>query len=84
MYGTPTWLRLPSGRLLNLNTVAEIEFYPAHATVYYAAAGSDEVDGVTDVTLAQRIYGREDGRALAAHFAEQAVVIVAPTGETGA
>jgi hypothetical protein len=75
----PQWLRLPSGRILNLATIAEIEPYPEHATVHFCAAGSDEVDGVSDVLLAQRIYGREDGRALLAHFEQQAVVVVAPT-----
>lgn len=79
MYGAPTWLKLPSGRILNLNTVAEIEPYRDHVAVYFAAAGTDEVDGVTDVSLAQRIYSRDDGRALVAHLDRQAVVIVAPT-----
>jgi hypothetical protein len=74
----PQWLRLPSGRILNLATIAEIEPYDGHTTVYFCAAGSDEVDGVTDVLLAQRIYGREDGAALMRHFDRQAVVVTAP------
>lgn len=79
MYGAPQWLKLPSGRYLNLNTVAEIEDDDGTVIVHFAAAGSDQLAGTPDVRLAQRCYSHSDGRALLAHLERQAVVIVAPT-----
>ena len=79
MYGAPQWLKLPSGRYLNLNTVAEIEDDDGTIVVHFAAAGLDQLGGMSDVCLAQRCYSHTDGRAILAHLERQAVVIVAPT-----
>lgn len=75
---THYWLKLPSGRILNMGAVAEIEPHGETVAVSFVAGASDTVDGVSDVYLARQFYSAADARALVAHFDTQAVVVVAP------
>ena len=76
--GNHYFLKLPPGRIINMGAVAEIEPQGATFAVSFCAAASDTVDGVSDVYLARHFYSADDARAILAHFAQQAVVVVAP------
>jgi hypothetical protein len=81
------WLRLPSGRLCNLDLIADIDHdvtcrQPwARATL--AAGGAVSSDGMIDTVAVTLAYGGADARALIRHFCEQEVVRDAPTAKPG-
>ncbi len=77
--GNHYFLKLPSGRIVNMGAVAEIEPQGGTVSISFCAAASDTVDGVSDVYLARHFYSAEDSRAILAHFEQQAVVVVAPS-----
>lgn len=80
------WLRLPSGRLVNLDLIVDIDHdvagaHPwATATLPAAAAAGSEYDSpIKPATIG---YGGADARALIRHFCDREVVRDAPLATT--
>lgn len=80
MFGSPTWLRLPSGRLINMNTVAMVDPHGLDQADVIFAVPATPTDADYDPApgLVARTFIDEDALALLAYFQAHAVVI-APT-----
>lgn len=71
MFGSPRWIRLPSGELLNLAALARIVPGTNSVTVIYPAAPPEDFRSFLEHT-----YYDDDARAILNHFERAEVVVV--------